>query len=313
MPVFWHRATHFAGYESYVSSLTDLEVSVQGGQALLYAATGSGGGLSAFCLNGNTDALYLCSKTIISGLGHLAPPQVEIIPTDWGYFSLSVGMNISGVNAFKLDEAGRIGSRQSIDLQTTPLVQLKATTQITIDGRSFLFASTTDKLNPVVFETGLPGGLALASDASMTVESGFGALASVFSGGQAVLFGVNSATGMIRSYRIATNGTLQTACTLTSDSRIGFQAPSNVVTAEIGGKSFAIIGASGSSSLTVLEVNSDGTFNATDHIIDSLETRFQGVTASSILYVLAGRAYVARPGVGDVRDKPFQPFANRVS
>ncbi|WP_415184268.1 FG-GAP-like repeat-containing protein [Phaeovulum sp.] len=296
--MFWHRATHFAGFESYVCALTDLEISVQGGNVLLYGATGTGGGFSAFRLIENGAATFIAGKTINADLGHLAPPQVEVIATDSGYFGLSLGMNISGINAFKLDATGGFGGRQSIDLASAPLTEMLAATQAEIAGRSFLYVAKAGQLAPAVFETGLATGPSLISGASDTSAGGFGALATVQIGNQHVLIGVNGATGMVRSYRIAANGTLQTADTLTTESGIGFQTPTNVVSAVLNGQSYAIVGASGSSSLTVLRIGADGTMTATDHIVDSLETRFQGVTALRSFSV-EGRVYVLAGGGDD--------------
>jgi Ca2+-binding RTX toxin-like protein len=79
---------------------------------------------------------------------------------------------------------------------------------------------------------------------------------------------------------------------------LGIAALSHIVTTTVAGETFVIAGASGSSSLTVLHLDSDGKLTFADHVIDGLASRFQGVGALTVTSV-GGRSYVLAGGADD--------------
>lgn len=66
----------------------------------------------------------------------------------------------------------------------------------------------------------------------------------------------------------------------------------------IGGRDYLIVAAAGSSSLSVLAVAPDGGLRLIDHVVDSLLTRFAGVTELGIVGV-AGQVFVVAAGSDD--------------
>ncbi|WP_179381803.1 calcium-binding protein, partial [Jannaschia marina] len=64
---------------------------------------------------------------------------------------------------------------------------------------------------------------------------------------------------------------------------LGVGLPTDMATVEIGGTTFVVLAAAGSSSLTVMRLTADGELVLTDHLIDTLETRFAGVQALSVV------------------------------
>lgn len=94
------------------------------------------------------------------------------------------------------------------------------------------------------------------------------------------------------------NGILTQADTLGAADGLAINAPNTVKTAIIDGTTYAIVGSSGSGSLTVLGVAPNGALSQTDHLLDTLDTRFSGVTTIDV-FEKDGITYVAAGGSDD--------------
>jgi len=77
---------------------------------------------------------------------------------------------------------------------------------------------------------------------------------------------------------------------------LGINAPTATEVVEIGGQTFVVLAAGGTSSLSVMQLGADGTLRPTDHLIDTGSTRFAGVqamttvTSGDHVFVIAGGA-----------------------
>ncbi|MEL7105801.1 MAG: calcium-binding protein [Pseudomonadota bacterium] len=79
---------------------------------------------------------------------------------------------------------------------------------------------------------------------------------------------------------------------------LGLGGASAVVATEVVGRSYLIVAGSGSSSLSVVEVSEGGIAVLRDHVVDTLDTRFQAVEALATT-VFLGRTFVAAGGADD--------------
>ena len=76
----------------------------------------------------------------------------------------------------------------------------------------------------------------------------------------------------------------------------GFQDPTALAVAEVDGVPYAVLASAGSSSLSVMSLDAGGGMTVTDHLLDTRETRFAGVTSLEVVsrgpdvFVLAGGA-----------------------
>lgn len=73
---------------------------------------------------------------------------------------------------------------------------------------------------------------------------------------------------------------------------------SALVPVEVAGRVFLVAAASGTSSLTVLEMHPDGTLTPTDHLLDTRATRFEGATHLAV-FEHAGHNFVLAAGQDD--------------
>ncbi len=115
-------------------------------------------------------------------------------------------------------------------------------------------------------------------------------------GGQDYLLTVNPLQNGVTSWAVESDGSTSASDHVNPDDGLWISAPSAMEMAEIGGTTYAIIAAAGSSTLSVIEVGTDGSLTMRDHVLDSLTSRFGGVTSLTVVthqnqtYVIAGGA-----------------------
>ncbi|KMK63976.1 calcium-binding protein [Puniceibacterium sp. IMCC21224] len=102
----------------------------------------------------------------------------------------------------------------------------------------------------------------------------------------------------LSGYRIGAGGALSEVVHLGRDQSLPVQTVTALDSAEINGRDFLIVAASGSSSLTVLEVADNGTLRAVDQVIDDLNTRFAGAAQLEVVTV-EGHVFVLVAGSDD--------------
>lgn len=113
-----------------------------------------------------------------------------------------------------------------------------------------------------------------------------------------VVVTLDTQTHTVTSWSIDQNGALTLAASLGSADGLAIHAPTVVKTTVIEGTTYAIVGSSGTGSLTVLKVGANGALTQTDHLIDTLDTRFAGITALDLVEK-DGITYLAAGGADD--------------
>ena len=105
-------------------------------------------------------------------------------------------------------------------------------------------------------------------------------------------------TNEITSFSVNSAGALTWIDEAGAAQGLGIATPTAIETVTLGGETYAIVAASGSSSLSVLKLGADGSLTAVDHIIDDLHTRFASVTALETV-TIGERVFVLAGGADD--------------
>ncbi|MEL6840637.1 MAG: calcium-binding protein [Pseudomonadota bacterium] len=114
--------------------------------------------------------------------------------------------------------------------------------------------------------------------------------------GTTYLLSASSSGNGVTSWIVGSDGGLTAVQDLGTDDGLWISAPTAMVMATVGGGTYAVLAAAGSGTLSVIEIGDDGRMIIRDHILDTLETRFSGVTALDVVthdgqtYILAGGA-----------------------
>lgn len=117
-------------------------------------------------------------------------------------------------------------------------------------------------------------------------------------GSQTFLLSASGAQNGITTRLIGDNGTLGAIQTIAADDGLWISAPTALEVAMVGGVTYAVLGAAGSGSLSVIEIGASGGMTVRDHILDTLDTRFGGVTSIDIVTV-DGKTFVIAGGADD--------------
>ena len=124
------------------------------------------------------------------------------------------------------------------------------------------------------------------------------ALASTEIAGTQYVFSAGSADLGITAWAVESGGTLKAKDTVSTADGLWINGPSAMVTATVNGENYVILASAGSNSLSVVSVGTDGSLQVVNHIIDDLNTRFDGVTAlASVTH--QGQSYIIAGGADD--------------
>ncbi len=124
------------------------------------------------------------------------------------------------------------------------------------------------------------------------------ASAAVQIGGQDYLLTANPMQNGVTSWAVGSDGSTVAADHVNSDDGLWISAPSAMELTEVGGTTYAIVAAAGSSTLSVMEVGADGSLSMRDHVLDDLTSRFGGVTSLEVVRH-QGQTYVVAGGADD--------------
>lgn len=99
----------------------------------------------------------------------------------------------------------------------------------------------------------------------------------------------------LAAFRVGPGGALEATDTLPAPSGDGFSAITALATLTLGGTGLVLAGSGPAGTLSVFRLNPQGVFFATDHMLDTLGTRFDGVAALAT-FTHAGRGFAVAGG-----------------
>lgn len=114
--------------------------------------------------------------------------------------------------------------------------------------------------------------------------------------GTTYVFGASSTEHGISTWTVAPNGNLSNTSNLGNDEGLWISAPTALETVTIGANTYVVLAAAGTGSLSVMRVENDGSLTITEHLLDTRDTRFGGVSDIEIVthngqtFVIAGGA-----------------------
>ncbi len=303
MAFFQHITSRFDGDPTYVSGVSGLAFS---------AGTGMGAG-QIFSINGGQggilgrDLAQTLAVTQLLGadaqaqgpVGRAAVAGLQVTTLQGRAALLSYGDGF-GVQGHWLDDAGAVSGAFALPLGNASTV-LALQTLALAGGGDMLFVSSLQNLGVSCWQR-LPGG-ALVPRQQLIGEGGvlgYDVLAMAVAqvGAQALLLTVSAQSDGLTSYRIDAQGQAVLASTLRPADGLAVSAPNLLKTAQLAGSDYALLGAAGTSSITVVRLGADGSMVVVDQVNDDLNTRFQGISVLDCV-TLQGRVFVVAGGGDD--------------
>jgi len=272
--------------------MSDLALVEVGGQDLLYATSSDGTRLTAFSLANGLTLIDQAVPPAGNSLGVSA--SLETATVDGATYLVTVGPDHTGVVSHSLN-AGGIGNQTVFGSGLSGPVS--AFESVRIEGSDYFVMSHTDGTGLSVYRATGAGGLQTVDNIALP-SAGLGpdivSVRSVESSGSTYILALSAAGNALSSFSMSVDGTLTPADTLDSDNGLYMATPTALETVTIGNQTYTVLAAAGTDSLSVVRINSDGGLTLTDHVMDSLATRFNDVVDIGItqigdfVYVVAG-------------------------
>jgi Ca2+-binding RTX toxin-like protein len=277
-----------------VSGISDLELVVQGGKVLLYTATRAGGGVLALDVGG---AMTLVDQEQITpGLALPAEAVIERVTINGTAHLIVTGANQAGVQAYAIGGDGSLAS--ALQLPGSLAGALAAQGVMQIGAATYFYAARAGESTIHTYSVAANGTMTLVGSRVLDgAHTGvdIAALTPVTVGGNRFMVSLSLEADVIRAFPVAANGTLGQPTMIGAPQGLGIADPSAVQVVTMGGTTFLVVASANSSSISVIGLNANGVMTIADHVVDTLDTRFQGVQALATAQI-GDRVFVVAGG-----------------
>lgn len=294
MPQFTHVETFTTLPLNMISGIGDMLISTQGGNRMLYAATRAGGGVVAFDIHGAMTVADQLSFNVTSQLP--VAPTLDLIQVSSLPYLVVSGANQTTLVSYRIEGAGTIGG--AFRPPGGPVGVTSAQEVVVLGGSTYVYAARANDGSICAYRMAGNGTLTLMQDLALGDDSqgvNIANMTRITVGGSQFLSVTSPATDSVSLLRIGTDGTLGLADRIGAANGLGIADPGAVKALTAYGTSFLVVGSGASSSLTVLAISETGALSLRDHLIDTLDTRFQGVGAVET-FTFNGRPFVLAGG-----------------
>ncbi|MES2550984.1 MAG: hypothetical protein V4630_15015, partial [Pseudomonadota bacterium] len=276
-----------------VSGISDLELVVQGGRVLLYTATRAGGGVLALDVTG---AMTLVDQeSLTPGASLPAEAVLETVLINGARHLVVTGGSTAGVMAYGLGGDGALLS--PLLLPGSLSGALAAQSVVQVGGQTFFYAARSGESTIHSYSVAANGAMTLIGSRVLDgAHPGvdISSLIPVTVGGNRFLVSLSLDADVVRAFPVGASGALGHPRMIGAPNGLGINDPSDVEVVEMSGVTYLVVASAGSSSVSVLGIGADGAMRVADHVIDTLDTRFQGVqalataTVGDRVFVIAG-------------------------
>ncbi|PJI84595.1 putative secreted protein (type I secretion substrate) [Yoonia maricola] len=279
------------------SHITDLMVVDVGGVAQLYSSTRYDGVLRQWDIESGVlrlgDSDPFAGGLIAGGTGSIT--------------SLSNGVLVGGGSGGALEivslgtDGGFDASVALTDLPPAFQGFQYGTTLNMSDGIQVVFGALAGQtgLARLTFDAGgaLTGHTVL-QDATQGTASGIAATTAATVAGQHFIVTASALQNSITARAVDDAGIITSETTINADDGLWVSAPTALEAATVGDSTYLVLAAAGTDSLSVVELGADGSMIVRDHVLDSRDTRFGGVTSLEVI-TAQGKTYVIAGGADD--------------
>ena len=289
--------TFLGGPVNLLSGITDLEIVQSGGVTRLYSATRAGGGITALDVGAQMTLIDQESTASTSVLP--APARLEMAVLNGVSSIVVMGGSMPRMGGFGLAADG--GFAAAVSITASPAGVVSAQAMAVVAGNTLEYISTYGQSSIQCLRLEPTG--QMTAVATLTLgpnQQGIDitSMTTLQSGGQSYLCATSRVKDAILLFRIGPTGALQQTGTIGASGGLGINDPSDVRSVVMGGVTYLLVAAGATSSLSVVAVQPDGTLRVTDHVADTLDTRFQGVQTSAVV-TLGDRVFVIAGGGDD--------------
>lgn len=273
--------TFRAAASQMIAGVTDICVRVVDGAARVYTTTRPGGGMLALELTATGTGLRLIDQQDLRATWHLAvAPTLTPVLLDRGETLVWTGGLGTRTGTWLLDGTG--GIDRWFGMEGGPAGIQSAHHFLRVGGKDLAVMAGHSDGALTVWSFDPAGKLTLLNEVQLAAAGQVvevAALAGVTVEGRGFLLSLSTEQDALTVWRIKADGSLAVTSRIGASGGMGIAEPAALATVEAGGISWVFVAATGSSSLSVLRIDAAGVAVLTDHVIDTLDTRFQSVQA----------------------------------
>ncbi|MBK5932934.1 uncharacterized protein DUF4214 [Rhodovulum imhoffii] len=296
MPKLRFTGSFAGGPETHTTGISDLVSWMSGDSLWLFSASGAGGGLLAWRITpegpvAESEAFYQAQGDGAAGLS--APVRLEVARIDGKDILLSAGEYGMGVRSYSLDPGQMLSGG-------TTLIPGETTFQALAWGTDSLFGAT--RTGPEIGQWRMehPDTATFVNDADLVLLPDGRAVAGlehVALGGNDYLLVLSDSDDSLTLMR-QTIGGLRDIGHLDASGGMPVSGVTHLEVTQAHGQAYALVGAAGSGTVTVVALSRSGEMTAIDQVGDTQDTRFGDLTDLTCV-TLSGRVFVIAAGGDD--------------
>ncbi len=281
------------GTFGYQQGITALDLVLHDGVPLLLSAGGYGTGLSLHQVSGSGRGVFQDDRAYSGQINPFS--QVDMAVHQNGSSTQVFGI-VSGQGRIWRSDVTHTGLPGStLSLVSIGGGQPVDPTDIAVLGDTLILSQDNGDL--LAFAINFNGSLSLR-DIQSAPFSHVTQIAAGEVGRARVVVAVSATENAVASYVIDGSGALRLRDTAGALDGLGLGAPNLVEMVDLRGRSFAIVGAAQSGSLTVFRVDPSGLLTPTDHVTDTLGSRFGRISSLEVV-AHDGQSFVIAGGPDD--------------
>lgn len=269
---------------------------------MLYAGAQPGMGLLSFSLGAGRAAGFSSAFQYPAGADSFGPTRLDILGTPDATVLLAPGRFAAELGGPALSPTGSFAPSVTFPDGSGPGGSLTDLETVRIGTDTWIYGTYAGSAGVAAWKLSagasvlqqMPG---LADDA-ITQLADISAIRAFRTGdGQPWLLVASTSEDAVTALSVGPDGGLTAVGSIGAADGLGLDAPAVIREVALGGAAYVIVAGGGSSSLSVLRLDPTG-LTPTDHVTDTLDTRFQGVRALDAVH-LDGRAWVFAGGIDD--------------
>ncbi|WP_375550985.1 DUF4214 domain-containing protein [Rhodophyticola porphyridii] len=275
-----------------VTAITDLDLFVtSSGQAALYATSRSGEAITVFGLGPDgsaqlIDTQYLSEDTI----------SLELMEFGGTLRAVTLGPAMDGPISFRIAADGTIGG---VPQTLSSMAASEGFSDLVLtESASGTYVYAGDKAEGTIKAYAVQPDGELLQQTQQDVPGGASRLMAAQAGSEKYLIAVTGDGDQVVSYEVVAGGALQIRGRAGAADGLGVAGISALAQATMPDGEYIVLASQGSSSLSVLRLNTDGSLVPVDHVLDDLSSRFQSVTSLELV-TLADQVFVMAGGADD--------------
>ena len=277
-----------------VSGIGDMMLTEIGGKLFLLTSTRAGGGFMMLEIDGGLSVVS--QGTLRSGAVLSAPPTLDVYTVGTRNYMIISGLSETSLLSYQLRDDGRFGSANRPEGGPEGVITAHVLTSV--GGRNMLYVAMAGDAGIQAFVINADGSMTRIADVPLDLDAPgiyIGALIALTVGTVQFIAATSLAGDRIDLFRTGTNGLPVRVGTLGAEDGLGINGPGGMKLISAHGETWILMASSGSSSISVIAVQSNGVMVVQDHVIDTLDTRFQGLRVVEAI-TLGERAFVVAGG-----------------